>query len=830
MDQRSPSFWLLALFVVAGSSGCDKQTGTFTPNLAPTVRLTHAPLSSQSREKYSYRMNWVGYDPDGRVDQFLYAIDPRDSDSPDAAWIATTRSEEVIDFDAGEPEEPVNHNANSPAIGSAPHVFAIVAVDNKGLHSPSVTRAFFSTTVAPFVVIESPRPSATKTAMITPSVLIRFNGSDPDGPTGKPDRYVYRLFGPKNPDFPEIDDFVNFAIHPDTRDSVRKLYAPEFGPSDHCPSCTEWQTTSADSAEAHYTNLTVGQTYLFIVTAFDRAGAYDPILSRAKNMLLLNVNFAGAGTLGPRITIFNEFFNFSYQTGGYLNDPTRYFRIEVGADTPVRFNWFATTDEGASMRRYRWVLDLQDLNDETPRENQNDWNHWSSWGSSNTSTVIGPFSPPPGRVETHLFYVEAEDTNELVSLGIVQFTVVRARFDKELLIVQDCRLVGDQIVGGFWQKPTGSWPNKAELDSFFYARGGYPWKGAYEYPSNGGPYRSAPGIFNGYDFDTLSIRGISSGIVPLATLGRYKYVLWYVDNASATNGAVSLRFMSGEPGRGAPNTLATYVKQGGSAWVFGGGAAAATLLAWNATGTSTSEFNDRNGELIVGRFMYDYPHWRSQVTTNVPAQSLVLNWNHPRFHSTTPSRGWADAPDYAELMPGAQYLTARQRGLPDDDPPPLRVPDPFWYAYQFSSELITSPNFIIEDINGEERGGVISTLDTIYVTLEGSQVDRPIMTLYHGIDFQKIDFDGSVPDSSNPGPPTAREPARFVFSGFPLWFFSRPQQIALVDFVLQDIWGLTREPVSRDPARYRLRAANAADPQRLAPQAARPLRSPGARR
>ena len=74
---------------------------------------------------------------------------PVDPDVSTATWTATTHSEEIIDFDAGESGEPVNHNANSPAIGSAPHVFAIVAVDNQGLHSPTVNRAFFSTTVAP---------------------------------------------------------------------------------------------------------------------------------------------------------------------------------------------------------------------------------------------------------------------------------------------------------------------------------------------------------------------------------------------------------------------------------------------------------------------------------------------------------------------------------------------------------------------------------------------------------------------------------------------------------------------------------------------------------
>ena len=844
---------LLALAaVVGGGSGCSNKTeGAFTPNLPPSVRLTHAPLSSQSREKYTYRMNWVGYDPDGRVDYFVYKIDPLDPDTPDSTWTSTTHNEEIIDFDAGNPDEPINHNANGPAVASAPHTFAIAAVDNNGMRSPTVYRAFFSTTVAPFIVVETPKPTSSAEALVTPAVRITYNGTDADGPTGKPSRYVFRLFGRKNSDFPAITDFINFATSAIGKDSLRKLYAPEFGPSDHCPTCTEWQDSPPDTTEVQYVNLVPLQQYLFVATGFDQAGAYDPIFSRNKNMLILNVSFAG--TLGPRIFMYNQFFTYAYPSGGYRNDPTRYFKVEIPADQKVTFNWGAEAPEGAAMRRYRWVLDLLDLDDETPREGQNDWYHWSPWSLSNTSATIGPFTPPPAKSESHLFFIEAEDNNGLVSLGIIQFTVVRPTFGKDLLIVQDCRLLGDMFRNGAWQTPSGSWPNKAELDSFLYARGSnpttgepMPWKGAYEYPSNGGPYNSRPGIFNGYAFDTMSVRGISTGIVPLAKLGQYKYVIWYVDNASASltgsphlpnTGSVSLRWMSGEPFRGSPNTLATFIQQGGSAWVFGGGVAAATLDAWNKTGTSKTEYTDRDLELVPGRFMYDYPHWRSKIEIGRTVGSALLNWQNPKFNAASPSRGWAGAPDYSKLVATALWLTGRQQGNPVDDPPPLRRPDSFWYARQFSADLVTNPNFIIEDINVEAPGGEESVLDTIYTSQESQQayVDRPIMTYYHGREFKKVDFDSSTIDTF----PATRDtlvfdPAKFVYSGFPLWYFSRPQQIALVDFVLQDIWGLTRANVSRDAIPQRLVTASAATPlatvRRLAaPQAARPLAPPGAR-
>ena len=84
--------------------------------------------------------------------------------------------------------------------------------------------------------------------------------------------------------------------------------------------------------------------------------------------------------------------------------------------------------------------------------------------------------------------------------------------------------------------------------------------------------------------------------------------------------------------------------------------------------------------------------------------------------------------------------------------------------------------FIREDINGEDPGGTISTLDSIFVAVGGSVgVNRTIMTYYHGLESTPV-----------------------VFSGFPLWYFQRQQQIILGDFVLQNIFGLQRQPLSRN--------------------------------
>jgi len=46
------------------------------PNIPPTVELTHAPLDDGSAYFYAYRLNWSGHDPDGRVESYVYAVDP----------------------------------------------------------------------------------------------------------------------------------------------------------------------------------------------------------------------------------------------------------------------------------------------------------------------------------------------------------------------------------------------------------------------------------------------------------------------------------------------------------------------------------------------------------------------------------------------------------------------------------------------------------------------------------------------------------------------------------------------------------------------------------
>jgi hypothetical protein len=803
---------LLALL----ASGCaPKLDEVFRDNLPPEVRLTQAPVSATDPYFYAYRMNWVGFDPDGRVDYFLIAVDPPDPASPprdgtpDSVWQRSNKNEEVILFRATQPDTVTTVVTRATDF----HTFAVAAVDNKHSVSTPVWRSFNAYTICPFVRIDSPRPNTVFIPIVTPVVRIQWSGVDPDGVTHtKPIKYKFKLFRPGDPDFPVGSDPVKTLLE-DPR-QIRWKYAPTFGPNPNCPTCAYWDSTPADTTEFQYTNLIPGDTYLFAVTGFDEAGAYDPEFVYGSNLLQFQVSLAG--TQGPTICMFNEFFNFCYDSGGYPNDPSRYVNVEVPAgdlptprpDQAVTFNWYAVPPIGADIRRYRWVLDLQDLSDETPRTNElTDWYHWSAYSLTTTSATVGPFV---NNGESHLFYIEAEDNTGLRSLGIIHFTVVRATFENAMLFVKDTRLPLDQKssgLGGPYDLPSGRWPSSAELDTFFFAQGGKPWR---EYP---GTAVTVPGIFSGYPgvrpgqhVDTLGTRGIPSGLVPLATLGKYRLVVWYTDDIGATYSSqpsdvispiTSLRLMS-SPGN--PSTISTYLKQGGKLWLFGGGAAAATLSPWNKRNTNPDEFtNTPDAELIPGRFMYDFAHWQSAVSVGRVGSYAFLNIPDlfpPWGATAAPGRGWTNQgvdhdlnqPDYTRLSDFANGIPFLEpRTCATDPPSPVRICDSFYLVSTYPAEFMgtlssAGANFIREDADPDpDRYREESTLDTLYFTAGGTApYGRPVMTYYHGFQTQQV-----------------------VFCGFPIWFFQRAEVQKLADFVLQDIFGLDRvaSPVAAAPAR-----------------------------
>ncbi|OGF13335.1 MAG: hypothetical protein A2W00_02775 [Candidatus Eisenbacteria bacterium RBG_16_71_46] len=729
---------------LASCAGCTpKLGGAPLPNQRPVVTLSHAPANASDPYHYAYRLQWFGYDPDGTVDHYLYAVDPPSAAEAETLWTITRASSQTFQFSATSPYP------DSPDSAFTAHTFVIEAVDERGLASLPVFRSFLATTVAPTVQIQSPPPNRLVPVQLAPSVTIRWSGEDPDGSGDKkPRRYKFILLGPGTELLPD-----QVAQDPDL---LRRRYAPDF---------VGWTPADSVTTSAQFTNLTPSATYLFAVVAFDEAGAYTAIMTLDSNLLRFRVGVAG--TLGPRLTVYNDFFRYEYVSGGYSLDPQAEIPVEVIAGFPVTINWFATPTTGTTLVGYRWRVG-GDVDDETSRtDEETDIGHWSQLSLFTTRATLGPFS---GGLPQKLF-IEVRDDLGFRSLGVVRFEVVAAGFARELLIVDDTRFTPDQVVGGACIKaPTGVWPMASELDTFLYARGGVQWKCLAQ------SIKSTPGIFAGYDFDTI---GTPHGTLPFAKLAEYRHVIWLVDAKSALNSGpndiTSLRSMS-RPLQ--VNSLESYLKLGGKVWLVGGGGGYAATVAYDDRSNNSPGpvFSADRGELAPGVLMYDFAHWRSEFT--VATGLLTVS------RAADPTGGPPGTPDYGVLPPSMRLKSAATDPLPANRTG--QNPSVF-YLKTFEVEFLRKPNPTFEDLDPDPAiDDEVSMLDSLY-KVTGFSVPGPAvnpqnvcMTYYRGSE----------------SPP-------FVFTGFNIWTFSRDDCAALADFVLQRLWGLPR----RTPAAATVRVA-----------------------
>jgi hypothetical protein len=760
--------------VAAAVLGCGKldPRSQIAANQPPVITLGRPSLES-GHEESRLAVHWTARDPDGRVDHYLYAVDPPSVDRVDPNWILTRENGTVARFAR---HTAIGRSSSTDAKAPDRHVVAVRAVDDRGAVSMPVEVALVGDDIAPSVTIVSPPPSEVFTTITGTSVEIRWSGQDADGQIVK---YKHRLFTEHNPDFPGIDNFVSFIIANPT--FLTNIYAPVFGPSEKCPTCTSWDSVGPDVSSARFSGLTPGQLYLFAITAFDDQGAYDPVFSTSRNLL----RFAATIDRGyvPLLCVSSPYFSFC-QTDSAQTD----LYYEIASQTTLPIQWVATPATGSSLDGYRWVLDPLNPNDELPRSNPNsDPNHWTPWSLGVTSATIGPFSVPADLRGEHVFYVQARDIFNRIATLRIHLTVVRPTFERALLIVDDTRLMPDQFnADGSLRPPSGSWPTAAELDTFLYARGGFPWRG---YPAGS---TSPTGLLSGYDFDTLGTGGIPGGIVPLSILSRYRHVIWLTDATGATYTSppdntlapiTSLRLMS-SPGQ--YSTISGYVSQGGSLWIGGGGAAYATLADWNRRNTPVDDWTHQDLELVPGRFMYDDAHWQSCVAVRPGRQALINTPDFAPWDNAAMGRGWSgqgmdhtlNQPPYEKLIANPNMSVLRGRTCVSDPPPPLRACNSFYLLPSYSAEYIgrnpqfgSDPNFIREDTDPRpNHEDFASTLDTLYMAAGGSVPGvLPVMTYYHGFESGPV-----------------------VFSGFPVWFFQKQQASKLVDFVLQDVWRLSR--------------------------------------
>lgn len=752
MVRRHRAGVALALLSLA-FSGCGEHRSLVAPlldsNAAPaavSVRATRlGPAAATGLVRY--RIEWKA--PPGAADHFVYTLDPRASSTVDARWTSTR----ATSFDLAVPSRSTALEYVRAGRATPASTFLIRAVDRGGRISPLGGISIVADNIAPSVQITQPVPTDRARAYLPPTFTVHWAGNDPDGQsTTQPVRYKYTLLTAGTP--------VSFQTALENPDSVRRYYEPT--------GYAAWDSVGGDSTSATYTGLLAGQDYMFVVVAQDEQGAYTQVMDLNSNMLNMRIVPEGQG--GPLLTLFNSSFFYAYAQGVYSTDPRFQVPVQVAASTPVTMNWTAVIPaaSGATLNSFRWALDIADVFDPTPRSDENtDFAHWSTPSLATTSATVGPFGPG----ETHLLYVEATDSNGLKSLGIVRITST-APFEPthDLLIVDDTRLKLDRSSPGATcvtsPAALGPWPTAAECDTFLYARGGFPWRC---YPEG---TLSPPGLFTGYDFDTLGTLGIPSGTVPLSTLVQYRHVIWLTDQFGALNtGAATnypsaitaLRSMSGP---GAQNVLAEYVRSGGNLWLAGGGIAMAAMMPWNSLANDSPVYGPAFSslptsptqpiELAPSRFPYEILGWRSEIRSTFSIATI----------SRSPGRFSSGGAVY-DGLPSAMRL----RTLASDPVPPLRSSQTF---YPTSAEIE-----YLDLANPIPGPGGTSDLDSLYSATGPALVPPSVnpsnvcMTVYH---------------------PMGRNPV--IFTGFSLWGFQRADSKALVDFVLGRMWATDETPYS----------------------------------
>ncbi len=763
-----------AALLLAFLPGCGKGkiNGLLPANQRPEVELTQVPASTTQQYFYAYEIRWAGFDADGSIDHYLYCIDPPTEALADTPWVSTTENRGTFVFRAN------NVDSATAGTGHAFHTFVVKAVDNGGLASAPAFSSFNSYTITPTVRITAPVANHLFTPTFGPSFRIEWEGNDPDGRSShKPVKYKYKILHDGG-DF----DMQIALLRPD---SLRKRYAPSF---------SEWDSVGGDTTKLDLRELLEG-AQMVVIVAFDEAGAYSPVFQLDLNMFLCNVTYSGQ--LGPTLTLYNEYLYYKYAGPQFSLDPTTFLQAEFPADVPIPFHWSGAAHSGTFVSGYRWRVD-GDLGDETPRSDEaTDVGHWSRWSQLTTDCTIPAISPPPGEYsQTHFFYLEARDAENQTSLAVVQFDVLRPRHDRDLLIVDDTRFKLDTRAStGYLDIPTGAWPTAAELDTFLYAVGNVPWRGYAD------AVQSPPGLFAGYDYDTIGTRYQPGGLLTLDYLGRYRKLIWLVDYKSAqlTNPVDYVRdpmpmlHHVSYPGR--TNPLTAWVKQGGLAWIQGGGAAQCMQEPWEKYGTNALVHANADTELVAGRFMFDIAHWRSEITEGLGRQA---------GRSTAGQHPWAGMPDYAKLPSPLTEKTTASDPFATYAPRRTRAGD--FYQTVFQGEVLTKPNTVAEDADPLPNVEDLEpTLDTLYATTAGALgPNKPIMTLYHG-----------------------SENAPLVFSGFPLWYFQRGQAAGVIDFVLQDLWGMTKRTSATRPAYSAAPFAPAAAPPQRTRTTRRTAAPPG---
>jgi len=186
----------------------------------------------------------------------------------------------------------------------------------------------------PEATILSPAPDRNFTIVQGAPIRFEWTGDDPDGHLRE---YQYRVFGPHNPDFPYILDFVSYL-------QANPVQVLSYYDSLKWAGWEHLQVKKDTQPSATYSALLRHQIYAFVVVAIDNRGAHDSTLSRERNM----IQFAFVPRPeSPSITFVGPFGQVTgSEADGFIQAPV------PPVPPPFQVSWFATPTPGTTIEGY----------------------------------------------------------------------------------------------------------------------------------------------------------------------------------------------------------------------------------------------------------------------------------------------------------------------------------------------------------------------------------------------------------------------------------------------------------------------------------------------
>jgi hypothetical protein len=575
---------LLGVVAAIVLGGCGGEDGELVGNKRPFVRLTGGPVEGDS-VSYTTEFLWTGWDDDGIIDRYQYAIDIPDDlldeiDNPEdvgIAWVDTTAFRARFLFTT-ETQDSVFGNPVDQYRGD--HTFFVRAVDNEGSISSADYVNFTARTVTPRTTITVPGDVMGRDLLVVGRQFnLGWQGFDPDNPDPRrqPAFYEWKL------------KQMPVEWYPVNQNAQ---YAVDFFAAD-----VPWNRIGVDTTSLRL-SLQTPHPYILAVRGVDEAGGVERTYVKGRNTLILQALDAAVGT--PLLTIRDRSLGEVVFPGAGVTE------FEMAVNACVRFEMQADAmTYGGVVQGYNYGVDVDPDND-GPNSAFRGWS---------LNRMTDPICFSTRGIHTVTFKVR--DTGGGVTTGTIILRVVDFTFQRDVLYVDDLRRSLSQGI------------SDAAAD-----------RRITDMIRAGGIDVDDPQVFG--QFDAWGpMDGESNPIqLRLSEIGGYKMLLW--DTFSTAQNRNSLLVASNACATG--KILQAYVAGGGGLWVWGQQTFGGFDLATGSSCFANLAYvmGDGTGGLnfAAGDFLYEFmkmngggiQNIRQNLDTNgltrvVPARDMIAEGN-----------------------------------------------------------------------------------------------------------------------------------------------------------------------------------------------------------